>query len=264
MAVLDRQDQRAHAAVGVLVLRPRPAVQRLVDVVAGRQQRPRHVGVPLAHREEERVKSRVQGDLQVCAPGDESLHDPRVALGRGPHQGRLLVSLGCVWIGPAGQQGLNCFQVAGPRRGHQRGLPAVADRVCVRTGVEQQLHQICVAAVTGKGYRLDTVGVRSVDVCPCGDKRLGHAEISDICRPVQCRRAVGIGRVHVGAAGNLRPHPRIVTCLRSADQVSTSRRRSYERQQRNRRSDFFPPHCSSLQMVAQVLGPRPALPQTSH
>ena len=199
--------------------------QLLVQVRAGFQQRLDHVNLSLARREQQRREPPVRPCAQVRPVGHQGGNGRGVALGRGPHQcGLPLPVLMRVGVGAGVEQQLDCLDVAGPRRGHQRRLALHARRVRVGARVEQRRNHGGVAVDAGERERSDAVAVADVHTGARRQQEPGDLRILAIRSPVKGRRAVDFGRVHVDALFDQGADTRHITRLDRLDQRHIRRR----------------------------------------
>ena len=135
--VLDRQQQRAQAAIGELILRAALPAQGLVHVDARLQERMHDARVAFAHREERRIETGRERPPEIGSGLDQGLDDLLMPFGGGPHERRLVVPFRRVRGGSLGKQRLDSLQAAAPGGDHQDGLAAGQRGVRIRASVEQ-------------------------------------------------------------------------------------------------------------------------------
>ena len=166
-------------------------------------------GPPLRGKLSLGVSSTVDRAL-MSAPASTSARVTSTWLfGRGPHHRRLAeeallgVDVGAVASSSARPD------VAGAARGHQHGLAFGHHRIGVGARASSSAFRSAPIAVDGgERQRRHAVAVGRLDV---GTGRISSLTVFDVVgayRPVQRRRAVGLGDVDVGLLPNQRPHRR--------------------------------------------------------
>ena len=217
-AVLQqRRRQRRMAPHRGHVQRREAVGGRRVHVCAGGQQMPDEGRFVLAGRDQQRREPALRTGGDVRAVFEQHPRDLRVPLAGRVHQGRLAVpGVRRRGIGAVGEQRGDRRRRAGPRAGHQRGLAGPARAVRVGPRREQPGHDARRAVVARQPQRRHPVIVRRVDGGPGPDEQIDEPGVVVIRRPVQGRRAVGPGGVHIDASldqsargpGVLRPNHR--------------------------------------------------------
>ena len=170
-----------HTLKGIVGIRPRV------------EQGHRGVDLPLSRGEEERREADLRPVVDVGAAADEHPHDVHVALGGGPHQrGLSAPALLGVDLGAAVEQERGRVHAARARGRHEHGFAVERGG-----GIGARGQQACgdrrVAVGRRQHERLHAVPVRRAHVGAATQQEVGHLEVVPVHRPVQRRRAVGVG-----------------------------------------------------------------------
>ena len=249
--VHHREDQGARARVRVA--RPRRAFRgvgpgggrpdRVVDVRARREQRAHRVGLARAHREQQRRPARGRPLVDVRAELDQRMDGGRVVLGGGPVQrGLAAPAFPGAEVGAARQQQPQHVDVAGARRRHQHRLALRQGRVRVGAGGEERLDDRRAPAAGGEDEGRYAVAVGGFGVRSRPEQKLRRLDVAPVRRPVQRRRAVGLGGVDVGLALQQGADGVGVRRLRGVDQRQVPARGGRRRQAGDRRADEYAGH----------------------
>ena len=139
--------------------------------------------------------------MHVGAVLDQQPHDVGMPLGRRPHQRSLpprrLPRVDVVGTGV--EQGAHRVRVPGARAGHEDGLAHRGRSVGVGAGRQQPLDDRRAAVDAGERQRRDAVGVGRAGPRARVEQYVHDGDVIPPDRPVQHRRAVALGGVHVGA-----------------------------------------------------------------
>ncbi len=137
--------------------------------------------------------------IDVRTLGDEQAYGVCVRVRGSPHQcGRAAQALAGLDLGPMGEQLLEHRHGAGPRRHHQ-GCFTVAERlVGIGAGAEKELDHFGGARLAGERQGGHSCVGHGGSLCASGEQLSGGGCIGTVSSPVQCRRTVGLRRVHVG------------------------------------------------------------------
>ena len=174
--------------------------KRFVEPRAGIEQSADGLDVALACGKQQRRKAALRSGTDGGAGPGQRAHYIGVAFGGSPHQGRLMARRlarldGCA----AGQQRIDGCDAAGTGGRHQRGLSRWQRHVRIRARGKEDCDDCRIATLTRERQWPDAVTIGRVHTRAGSNQRLSKLGVVAVRGPVQCRCAVRLDRIDVGA-----------------------------------------------------------------